>query len=701
MSLIDPPRAECELLIVDDDLSTRMLLRSVLGKQGYRVVEAGDGAAALDAFRNRRPALVLLDVMMPVMDGYTACREMRQLDPESGVPILMLTGADDMSAIEQAFDSGATDFITKPINWPLLTQRVRYALRASDMTRELRHNRMRQKSARHLTRVGYWQWHTASDRLEWSEDMHEQLHLSPQSMAHLDALLERVHVDDRLRLRQALNVARRAHAPLDVEFRLRDDHGEERILRLACEPPEPDERPHENLILLGAYQDVTGIRRTEMLVDYLSLHDNLTGLPNRRFFLRQLDTAIDTAKNKGGQLSVALLDIARLARINDALGTAAGDLLIGLIAQRLKEKLPADANVARIGGDEFAVLLTDQPPEQATHQARHLLENFNQPVRIEDREVFVNISVGIAGFPEHALDGESLLQSAQEAQHHARELGNHGIAVQSARLGRAAEEALALEHALRLAMDRHHEQFHLVYQPQLDLRTDRIVGVEALIRWQHPEQGLIPPPVFIPILEEIGLIGALGQWILEEACRQAREWSERKLRLRVGVNLSPRQFVDGQLATQIHDTAQRIGVDPGLIELEITESLAMHDPDTTLTLLAALRQKGFKIAIDDFGIGYSSLEYLLRFPIDTIKIDRAFVMHITDTPRDRAIVRAITAIAQSLGLTTIAEGVETLRQRDFVDALGVTEIQGYLLGKPMRAEELERFAREFRGSVLE
>ncbi|MEY2685716.1 MAG: hypothetical protein RJA09_2861, partial [Pseudomonadota bacterium] len=253
--------------------------------------------------------------------------------------------------------------------------------------------------------------------------------------------------------------------------------------------------------------------------------------------------------------------------------------------------------------------------------------------------------------------------------------------------------ALDLERSLRKALD--HNEFFLVYQPQLDLRSGRILGVESLLRWQHPVRGPVSPVQFIPVLEEMGLITAVGQWVLKQACWQAAQWSKQGLALRMGINLSPRQFLDPNLFDSVQGAVQAAGAHPELIELEITESLAMQDLDHSIRLLERFRAEGYKIAIDDFGIGHSSLEYLLRFPLDVIKIDRAFITNITATRADRAIVRAVTSIGQTLGLQVIAEGVETQRQSDFVEALGVSEIQGYLIGKPMPPDELFALAKSY------
>ncbi len=677
-----------KLLIIEDMQATRMLVKGMLSKQGYEVLQAENGAEGVVLFEREHPDIVLMDVMMPVMDGFEACRRIRALDRAEGTPILMLTGAEDIEAIEQAFEAGATDFITKPINWALLTQRIRYALRGGQLVREVRQNRLRQASAQRIAQLGFWSWKPSDDSLEWSEDVAELLGQAPERIATLEALLPYVRADDRERVQREFRAAGTADLRLDLELRFAGSGGE-RIIRMI------GERGVEGRDLdrfFGAVQNVTDSRRAEALVDYLALHDELTGLGNRRLFSQSIRRDLERLHlTNQGVLLVGWIDLSRFHRHNDMLGEAAGDTLLRQVAQRLRLQA-VNGEIARVGGDEFAVLLHADDNAAALHRFGHLLDGLDHPFRVHDQETFLTCTAGAACFPDHGSDPEQLLTLAQEAQRQARSQGRR--IVQSGEITAAVRtNTLDLERALRKALDK--DEFHLVYQPQMDLRHGRIVGAEALLRWQHPERGLVSPVEFIPILEECGLITAVGAWVIEEACRQARQWELAGTPLRVGINLSARQFHDPALFDTIVTASGRSGVAAGSIELEITESLAMQNPEHAIELLKRLRKLGYKIAIDDFGIGYSSLEYLLRFPLDTIKIDRAFVHRITESQADRTIVRAITAMAQTLGLTTIAEGIEHLRQCDFIEALGVTEIQGYLIGRPMPPAELHRLLGTF------
>ncbi|MBK1695143.1 hypothetical protein CKO09_10385 [Chromatium weissei] len=679
------------LLIVDDDRATRMLLRGVLSRQGFEIIEAANGEQAVTLFNQYRPLLVLLDVMMPVMDGFTACAEMRLIDQNEGTPLIMLTGADDLKAIDKAFSVGATDFITKPINWTLLTQRVRYALRSGQLSREVRQSRLRQTSACRIAKLAFWEWRLTDDSLHWSDDLEAVLGVSAQSIGHVADFLAVVHSDDRARAQRLMNLARQSTGSIEMELRMHTGQ-QDRLVRFVGER---GVQGGDHALMFGAFQDVTALRHTEALVDYLALHDELTDLPNRRLLLRQIGEMLPKINTENGDvLLVGWIDISRFHRHNEALGEALGDLLLTRLAQRLRRLIFDTDAVARTGGDEFAVMFRATNMTIALDRFESVLSHLRRPFHIAQNDTILTFTSGVALFPEHATNANQLLLLAQDAQRLAQSQARALlVATPNTPSNSRFTETLAVERALHTALER--QEFFLVYQPQMDLRTGNIIGAESLLRWQHPTWGLIPPSRFIPLLESLGLISEVGQWVLEDACRQARRWEQLGLALRVGINLSPRQFLEPNLFNKIQHAVTSSNVNPAHIELEITESLAMQDPTSAIQLLKRLRDTGLKIALDDFGIGHSSLEYLLRFPIDAIKIDRAFVTNITHVQADRVIVRAVTAIGQTMGLSVIAEGVETLRQCDFIEALGVTEIQGYLIGKPMEPIQIEALIANF------
>ena len=693
--MIQAQTAAARLLVVDDDLPTRMVLRSLMARQGYEVLEAGNGREALEQVRRSRPDLVLMDVMMPELDGYAACAQLRRDDGDDSLPIIMLTGADELESIEQAFNAGATDFITKPINWALLSERVRYALRTGQLNRELRRSRLRELSVRRIAGLGDWEWRLADGMLSWSAEFAALTGVEPQQVSGIEHLLALAHPEDQRRLLTALQLVSEFGARLDLEFRLLHA-GQEHVLRLVGER---GSQGAETAVVFGVFQDVTQTRRAEAMVDFLALHDEVTGLGNRRLFLNQLGQIIAQGHGQTALL-VGTIDISRFARHNESLGRLGADKLLAAFGQRLADFLHNQGHtaLARIDGDEFGVSFALDSPEVAAQRFGQLLHSLQAPFRVEGQDLFLSCSGGYALFPADGTEGEALLLKAQEAQRLARKQGRPFLGVETdAEASKRQLQDFELERDLYQALER--EQFFLLYQPQMDFAHNRITGAEALLRWRHPQRGVVPPIRFIGLLEETGLINEVGNWVLQQSCRQVALWRNQGLEVRVGVNLSPRQFLQRDLCAQVQQAIEAAAVPTHLIELEITESLAMQEVGYTIGVLKQLREMGLKIAIDDFGVGHSSLEYLLRFPLDVIKVDRAFVTDITARVGDRAIVRAITVLAQSLGLSVIAEGVETQRQCDFLEAIGVAQVQGYLIGKPMPPAQFEQLARSFKRSA--
>ncbi|NIC43515.1 bifunctional diguanylate cyclase/phosphodiesterase, partial [Aquabacterium sp. A08] len=538
----------------------------------------------------------------------------------------------------------------------------------------------------------HWEWSLDSGALDWSDELELLTGVAAHQLRDLSALGERAHPDDRKRLMAGLERARETGTKLDLEFRLLAPGGE-RVLRLVGERGTQGEDAQR---VFGVFQDLTDSRRTEALVDFLAMHDELTGLGNRRLFLLQVRNAMDSFRvQQRNVLLVGTIDLSRFGRYNDSLGEALADKLLSLVGQRLKDAVgPVGAEVARIGGDEFAVMVVATDEASAAQRFQALLGKLSEPFRLAEHELFLALSAGFAVFPGDVSDADALLKHAQEAQRNARRTGQPCLRASSdPEVARQQRAQLELERGLHKALER--QEFFLLYQPQLDFASGRITGAEALIRWRHPELGVVPPVHFVPLLEETGLIHEVGAWVVQEACRQAAAWERQGLNLRIGINLSPRQFLSLGLFDTVAHACRSAGASPRLIELEITESLAMQDVEHSIQLLEEFRQAGFQIAIDDFGIGHSSMAYLMKFPIDVIKIDRAFVTDITQSMGDRAIVRAIVVLAQALGMSVIAEGVETQRQCDFIEAVGVNEVQGYLLGKPMSAHALEALARDY------
>lgn len=443
-------------------------------------------------------------------------------------------------------------------------------------------------------------------------------------------------------------------------------------------------------VILAVIRDISERREAEEVIWYKVHYDELTGLPNRLLFNEHLKGALAQAKKNQTQCALILLDLDQFKLINDSLGHHLGDQLLKLVAKRI-ESLYVGDTFGRFGGDEFVLLLSNlEQIEDAENVARRVLQVFITPFFLEGNEVFITPSLGISFYPADAEDMETLTKQADTAMYHAKELGRNNYQFFTEALNMKVQERLALENSLRKALER--EEFMLYYQPQVDLKTGEIKGVEALIRWNSPERGLISPGVFIPIAEETGLIVPMGEWILRSACIQSLKWRQPGYPgLRMSVNISARQFREPQFIEKVAEVIKETGMDPQWLEIEITESIAMEYAEDSMEQLRRLKQLGVRIAIDDFGTGYSSMNYLRKLPIDTLKVDQSFVQDIGIDENGEAIVVTIIHLAQSLNLKVIAEGVETENQQIFLRTNRCHEMQGYLFCKPVPPVEVEKY----------
>lgn len=430
------------------------------------------------------------------------------------------------------------------------------------------------------------------------------------------------------------------------------------------------------------------LRETSERLDYLAHHDALTGLPNRAYFQMRLEQCLQRAKRYQRQFALLFLDLDRFKEVNDTLGHHVGDTLLCRVAEVLSAQIRTVDTIARLGGDEFVIILEDIPaPHFAAHFADRIMGEFSQPLEIAGREFFVTLSIGISLYPGDGLEREALVQHADVAMYQTKKSGRNGFRFFEPTMSEGAIERLHLEHDLRLAVQR--DEFILHYQPQVDLTTGAFMGVEALCRWPHPTLGLLQPSLFIPMAEELGLIDELGLKVLELGCRQMVDWEAAGLYVpRLAVNLSVRELEQSQLPGQIAEILQRTGLDASRLELEVTESKLMRQAEMAISALNAMRALGVTLAIDDFGTGYSSLSYLKRLPLNRLKIDRSFVEGLTQDANDDSIARAIIALAHTLGLEVLAEGIEAREQAEFLFREGCVEGQGYLYDRPLTPEEL-------------
>jgi len=428
-------------------------------------------------------------------------------------------------------------------------------------------------------------------------------------------------------------------------------------------------------------------------------HDSLTGLPNRLLFGDRLADRLEMARRHNRMLAVMFLDVDRFKYINDTFGHNTGDLLLKWVASRLSNLLRKEDMVARMGGDEFTIMLSEINSRcDADQFAQRVLQSFSKPFVLDGQEIFVSASVGVSIFPSDGTDAETLVKNADTAMYRAKENGRgcHQIFVST--LNEKTSRRLELESHLRRALDRDEMIVH--YQPRVDLNTGSVLGTEALLRWRRPDVGLLPPAEFVPLAEETGLIIPIGRWVIDAACAQNKSWQEAGLPMMdVAVNISARQFRQENLVETVKKALDETGLDPRYLTLELTESALMHNPDMAADVLGELKAIGVRIAIDDFGTGYSSLNYLKRFPADIVKIDGSFIRDITTDPNDAAIAGAVIAMAHSLKLRVVAEGVETLEQLEFLGSLNCDEIQGYFVSHPVPAEGIEFLLQQRRVST--
>ena len=675
--------AEKPLVLVAYEAAThRKAIGEVLENFGFRILTAADGKDAVDILTRTRPDAVLLDVNIPGLEWHKVCKSIRTQATGQDIPIILVTERDDHEAVERAYRFGATDTVDKPIALPVLPYRINNALTTarslSDLTGLIR----------------------AIPDLIFivNEEGEVQDGLSGPDATHTLQI-------------KALTTASQIHF-----YPCENDDTARACIKKALATGKPQVYEHvldgldinletrfvarDKNSVLAIVRDITKRKSDEAKIYNLAYYDELTELPNRELFSQSLERTIKVAERENQRFAVLFVDLDRFKRINDTLGHSVGDRLLKDVANRLAKCVRSTDTVsqldtvsvsairlARLGGDEFVIKLYGIEEEETVAMiASRVIAALTPPFSCAGHQFVVTPSIGISLYPQDGRTSEELLMNADSAMYKAKSVGRNNYKFFSETMRTKSLHRLDLENLIRTAIEE--EQFELYFQPKVDAQTFQLVGAEALLRWHHPTRGTIDPDDFIPIAEETGLIVPIGQWVLREACKQVRSWAKSPVgAVPVSVNISSHQFRDRSFVKDVVDAIAGAGINPNFLELEITESVLMQEVDRTLVDLNQLKEAGIMLSIDDFGTGYSSLSYLKRFPIDTIKIDRSFVKDLHLEADDSAICAAILAMGRQLGLTVVAEGVETREQLIFLRRHKCDHVQGFIFSKAITAGE--------------
>jgi diguanylate cyclase (GGDEF)-like protein/PAS domain S-box-containing protein len=698
------------ILIVDDNPINLGVVVDHLESRGFEVAVALGGEEAVERAAFLIPDLILLDVMMPGIDGFEACRRLKARPETADIPVIFMTALADVSDKVAAFAAGGVDYVSKPFQVEELLARVNthLQLRAAQQQLIARNDTLkREMRARLETERALAESESRYRRLfEMATDGILLLDSRSQSVTDANPAMARMLgkrpgelVGCRLAdLPGFAAVKTCTSAVAEVKRAGYLKFGDWSIAPGCGDALEVEvignaySDARQELVQLN-FRDVRERKEAEARIRYLAHHDALTGLANRTLLADRLNVAISHARRECGSVGVLMLDLDHFKTINDSLGHHVGDELLEAVASRLRGCLRESDTAARLGGDEFVIALSGLASRaDAEAVATKVIASLKGPFLIDGRSLHIGTSVGIGLFPEDGGDASALLQAADTAMYAAKAGGRGGYRFFSRELSAAARRWHTLSNDIHGAAER--GEFALHYQPQIAIGNGTVTGVEALLRWQHPAEGLISPALFIPLLEERGLIVEVGRWVLETACRQGAQWlAEGRAPLRIGVNLSPQQVYRGDIVATVRAALEASQLDPQWLELELTENLTLDESETTLRIMEELKALGVSLSLDDFGTGWSSLSYLRRFPLDRIKIDRSFVRDLTTHSSTAAIVHSILGLAQNLGLECIAEGVETAEQLDHLQREHCSEFQGFLFSEAVPADRISLFLR--------
>ncbi len=688
------------IMVIDDDPMIRLMASRSLTEAGYHIVSAESAEAGIALFNEATPDLVLMDIMLPGINGFEASAHLRQLPAGQHLPIIVMTGLEDRESVVSAFQSGATDFITKPIDWALLPFRVRYALRASAALRLSMRSQSLLVSAQRVASMGSWEWMVRRNAVACSEELY-RIHGTDarNEEAGISALTTIVHADDRDVVELLLGRARREGQAYNIEFRIVRPDGT--VRHLFEQTDIERDAAGDVLTVRGIRQDVTERIDSARRIHSLAYFDSLTGLANNTLFRDRMSHWLAHARRQGMRCALVMLELDRFTQITGTLGPRIGNEVLKEVGRRLSHCLRigefvADADnaredlLARLNGAEFIIgLVGIGSPRDALSVARRMSDAISRPIVIDEHVITVTTALGLSITPDDGLDVDTLMQNAETALHRAQEAGGWQAFLFSQEMSEAVTRRHHVESDLRRALAE--DGFVIYYQPKIDARDNRVVGAEALLRLNHPQRGIEAPGTFIAIAEDSGLIVPICNWVVKTVCTQQAEWQSAGQKLvPVSVNLDGKSLQSDGLQERIGGAIARAGIDAAMLELEVTESCLMKDLGASTRALGQIRDMGIRIAIDDFGTGYSSLTHLKRFPIDVLKIDRGFIKDLPDDADGAALTSAIIAMGKVLRLELIAEGVETAAQAEFLVRQDCYLHQGFLFSHPLPAEEFAK-----------
>ncbi|MDH5570298.1 MAG: EAL domain-containing protein [Gammaproteobacteria bacterium] len=679
--------SQARILIVDDDLVTRLTLEKTLANSGYCVTSKSNGREGLLFSRDYKPELVLLDVMMPEIDGFEICRRIREFSSYNEIKIIMLTGLNDVSSVDMAFDAGANDFITKPINWTLLVKRVAHALREREMYFKLVEDEAKLKQSQKIARLSYWEYDPKNDSITVSGEFCKKI-LNNRTVVSKEEFYDLVKDEDRGEIKSAFSDVCLNGGKYHRDCRIMDCSGNELIYQHQGEAIEDVDGLLINII--GTLQDITNEHHAAALIEYQKYYDELTNLPNKQYLYEELDKYIISIK-ESELMAILFVGVDRFKLINTSFGYKTGDEILKLVASRLHNVISGHGIVSRFSGDTFSIVINKiQNIDQLEAMIDDVLSTTKSVFEVDHENHYLSSSIGVVVYPLENASSETLLSYAEDAMSQAKSTGGNHYVYHSPEMNAAAKKNQTLNNLLRQGLET--DRFELFYQPQIELSTGKCIGSEALIRMYDENNNIISPVEFIPVAEETGLIVELGYWIIEAVCKQINLWESMGMHgLRTGINLSARQFKDKSLISHIDRYVSAYEIPIECIDLEITESIAMDNLDQTLSVLNGFKDLGYTISMDDFGTGYSSLSSLQKMPIDILKIDRAFIKDIRANGENGEIARAILAMGRALNMRTIAEGAESNEHIEFLEANQCDEVQGFYYSPPLKIDKFNEF----------